>query len=84
MDAEHRDAAVEAFAPMVERARAADGCLDVAISADPLDPERINVFERWRDQTSLDAWRKIANAPKIERRETEVSLYRTERAENPF
>ena len=79
-----RDAAVEAFAGMVERARKQDGCLDVAISADPVEPDRINVFECWRDQQSLDAWRKVAKGPRVKRRETHVSLYRSERAEKPF
>ena len=83
-DADKRDSAVAAFAEMVARARKADGCLDVAISADSVDPERINVFELWRDQQSLDAWRKVANAPEVELREARVMLYRTEKAENPF
>jgi heme-degrading monooxygenase HmoA len=56
----------------------------VAISADAVDPERINVFELWRDQQSLDAWRKVANPPEVESRETYVKLYRTEKAEEPF
>ena len=56
----------------------------MAISADSADPERINVFEHWRDQQSLDAWRKVANPPKVECRETYVKLYRTEKAEEPF
>jgi len=33
---------------------------NLSISADPLDEERINFFELWRDQESLDAWRKVA------------------------
>ncbi len=37
-----------------------------------------------RDQAALDAWRKIANPPKVARRETYVKLYRTDKAENPF
>ena len=57
IEADKRDSAVAAFAEMVARARAYDGCLDVAISADAVDPERANVFELWRDQQSLDAWR---------------------------
>lgn len=83
-EAGKRDAAVEAFAGMVERARKHDGCLDVAISADPVEPDRINIFECWRDQRSLDAWRKVAKGPRVKRRETHVSLYRSERAEKPF
>ena len=83
-DADKRDAAVAAFAEMVARARKHDGCLDVAISADSIDPKRINVFEHWRDQQSLDAWRKVAGAPEVAFRATHVKLYRTEKAEEPF
>ena len=83
-DADERDAAVAAFADMVARARSQGGCLDVAISADPVDPERINVFELWRDQRSLDAWRDVADPPDVEDREVHVKLYRTEEAEEPF
>jgi quinol monooxygenase YgiN len=89
-DADQRDAAVAAFAEMVARARAHDGCLDFAISADAVDPARVNIFERWRDQQALDAWRSVAKSlniklPKVQRRDTShVKLYRTERAENPF
>lgn len=80
---EKRDDAVAAFAAMVERARAQDGCLDFAIGADPLDADRLNLFECWRDRASLDAWRKIAKGPRIKRLETRIGLYRSERAESP-
>jgi quinol monooxygenase YgiN len=83
-DAEKRDSAVEAFRGMVERARAYDGCLDFSISADAVDPERVNLFECWRDQTTLDAWRKVAKGPRGKPREVAVSLYRTDKAEKPF
>ena len=80
-----RDAAVRAFSEMQERARKHDGCLDLSISADPLDAERINVFELWREQKSLDAWRKVAKPPRgIKIRKAHVKLYRTDRAEKPF
>lgn len=83
-EAGRRDAAVRAFGEMLERARKHDGCLDLSISADPLDAERINVFELWRDQESLDTWRKVAKAPRTKLREAHVKLYRTDRAEKPF
>jgi quinol monooxygenase YgiN len=80
-----RDADVRAFCEMLERARKHDGCLDLSISADPLDADRINLFELWRDQTSLDAWRKVAKGPRgIKIRKMHVKLYRTEKAEKPF
>ena len=42
---------------VVRLARAADGCLDFAISADLLDPARINVHERWAGRHELEAFR---------------------------
>jgi quinol monooxygenase YgiN len=54
-ETDKRDAAVEAFAGMVERARKYDGCLDLSISADSVGPDRINLFGCWRDQQSWKA-----------------------------
>jgi quinol monooxygenase YgiN len=83
--ADERDAAVAAFAGMVERGRMQDGCLDMSISADSLDPERSNIFECWRDEAALKAWRKIARAaPRAVPREISVKLYRSDKAEDPF
>lgn len=48
---------------LVRRARQATGCVDVAISADALDPTRVNIFELWQSEEDLDAWRTVANAP---------------------
>ncbi len=42
---------------VVEQARTTAGCLDFAISADLLDPSRINIFERWKSQNAVDAFR---------------------------
>lgn len=81
---DNRDAVVEAFADMVARARKQDGCLDLAISSDSVDPERINVFECWRDEPSWKAWRKIAKAPRVALRDAQVNLYRSDKAEKPF
>jgi quinol monooxygenase YgiN len=38
-------------------ARAADGCLDFVVAADPLEDGRVNVLERWTDRDSLHAFR---------------------------
>ena len=83
-DRVERDAAVAAFADMVERARKQDGCLDLSISADSVDPDRINVFECWRDQQSLNTWREIAKGPRVALRDAQVKLYRSDKAEKPF
>jgi quinol monooxygenase YgiN len=83
-DAAQRDVAVKAFADMIERARKFDGCLDFSISADSVDPERANLFECWRDQKALNAWRKVAKGPRVKPRKAFIKLYRTGKAEKPF
>jgi quinol monooxygenase YgiN len=42
---------------VVRQARVAAGCLDFAISADLLDPGRINIFERWESRGAVEAFR---------------------------
>jgi quinol monooxygenase YgiN len=59
-----RDQVLASFKDLIARARNATGCLDVAISADTIDPARINIFELWASQRDLNAWRKIAKAPR--------------------
>ena len=54
---EDRVAYLATCVPVVEAAREAEGCLDLALSADLVDPGRINVFERWELQESVDAFR---------------------------
>lgn len=58
-----RDDYVAAHHDLVKRGRQAPGCLDLAISADPVDPGRINNFERWESRAHLEAWRAVAEAP---------------------
>jgi quinol monooxygenase YgiN len=83
-EADNRDAAVEALAGMVARARNHDGCLDLSMSADSVDPNRINVFECWRDEQSWKGWRKVAKPPRVKLGKSYVSLYRSDKAEKPF
>jgi quinol monooxygenase YgiN len=83
-EAHKRDAAVRAFAAMVERARKFDGCLDLSISADSVDPERVNLFECWRDEESWNAWRKVAKGPATRPREIYVQVYRGANVEKTF
>jgi quinol monooxygenase YgiN len=78
---EERDAAIASFAAMVEPARKQDGCIDMAITADSLDPRRSNIFECWRDEQTWKAWRKVAKGPKVRPQERHVSLYRSDTAQ---
>lgn len=50
-------ALVQRSATAVSLARSAPGCLDFAVSPDTLDPDRVNVLERWTDRESLDIFR---------------------------
>ncbi len=66
VDAEQRDTFVAAFRDLITRARDFDGCIHVAITADSVDPERVNVIEVWRDADAMNEWRKQANAPEVD------------------
>ena len=57
VDEEKRDGFVEAHRDLITRAREAPGCLDVAITADPVDPRRIYNYERWASWEAIEAWR---------------------------
>jgi quinol monooxygenase YgiN len=57
VDAAGRDAYLDGCRAVVEQARAADGCLDFALSPDLLDARRINVFERWATEADLARFR---------------------------
>ena len=65
--AEQRDAFVAKFRDLVARARESEGCLHVAITADSVDPERVNVTEVWQDADALGEWRKRARAPRVDK-----------------
>jgi quinol monooxygenase YgiN len=64
VDEGQRDAYVEAHRDLVERARAFEGCIDLAITADPVDRRRVNNLEVWASAEALDAWRAEANPPR--------------------
>jgi quinol monooxygenase YgiN len=66
-----RDSYLVGCKAVVERARSTRGCLDFTISADLLDPSRIDVFERWESQAAVDAFR--GSGPSDEQRGSIVS-----------
>jgi quinol monooxygenase YgiN len=59
-----RDSYLAGCKDVVQHARRAPGCLDFAITADLLDSSRVNVFERWESQATVDAFR--GNGPSDE------------------
>ena len=57
VDPDQRDDYLCGCAEVVRQARSAAGCLDFALSADLVDPGRVNVFERWESQAAVEAFR---------------------------
>jgi quinol monooxygenase YgiN len=57
LDPTERDAYLQGCRAVMEAARAADGCLDFHLSADALEPDRINVFEQWETVEAVEAFR---------------------------
>ncbi|MGI8778569.1 MAG: putative quinol monooxygenase [Solirubrobacteraceae bacterium] len=57
VDPDERDSLLAGCADVVEQGRAAEGCLDFALSPDLVDPTRLNVFERWTTVDCLTRFR---------------------------
>lgn len=57
VDASDRERQLAALVPLLEQARVAPGCLDYSMSADLLDPARIDILERWESRAALEAFR---------------------------
>jgi quinol monooxygenase YgiN len=57
VDPDARADYLDGCSDVVHQARAAPGCLDFSLTADLLDPARINVFERWESDEQLLAFR---------------------------
>jgi quinol monooxygenase YgiN len=55
VDPDHRDALLESLAPALRRARTTPGCLDYVVAADPIEPDRVNIYERWESEAHLNA-----------------------------
>ncbi len=61
VDPEQRDAFLAGRVDRMRTSRAEPGCLEYTFSADPLDPGRVLLYERWARQEDLDAH--LAAAP---------------------
>ena len=72
VEPQQRESYLAGCVSVVERARGAAGCLDFAITADPIDPGRVNVFKRWESQAALDT--ACGNAPGFEQAEAMLSV----------
>jgi quinol monooxygenase YgiN len=50
-----RDEFLSSRLDMMHASRAEPGCIEYTFSADPIDPRRVVLFERWESQDALDA-----------------------------
>src|ERR687891_2946201 len=67
-----REAYLAGCVSIVKRSRSLAGCLDFAITADPIDPGRVNIYECWESQAALNTAR--GNAPGFEQAEAMLSV----------
>lgn len=52
-----RDKFIAGSLEAVTLARGNHACEDFSVSPDPLDPSRVNIFEKWKSQEDLAAFR---------------------------
>ncbi|MFC4470519.1 putative quinol monooxygenase [Streptomyces xiangluensis] len=85
VDAAARDAYLAGCSKVIEQARAAPGCLDFALSADMIEANRINVYERWETDEDLERFRGAGPEPEqaAQIRDAAVSRYRISGVEAP-
>ena len=57
VEPQQRESYLAGCLSIVEQARRAAGCLDFAISADLIDPGRVNICERWESQADVETFR---------------------------
>jgi quinol monooxygenase YgiN len=61
---------------LMRTSRAEDGCLEYTFAADPLDPGRVILFERWQSQATLDAHlAAISATTTIKPRSSSITIY---------
>jgi quinol monooxygenase YgiN len=82
---EERDGYLADCRTVVEQARAAPGCLDFSLSADPLEPGRIVIYERWATDEDVERFR--GSGPPAEQQaqilDASVARYRVASVEPP-
>lgn len=52
-----RESFIRASLPAVQAARQTMGCMDFAVSPDPLEENRVNIYECWASESELQNFR---------------------------
>lgn len=60
-----RDAFLDASSEAIVLARRAPGCRDFVVAADPLEHDRVNVYEEWDSEAELEAFRGAGPEPDL-------------------
>jgi quinol monooxygenase YgiN len=60
-----RDAFLAASMEAVMAARRSSGCLEFVVAADPIEPDRVNVYEQWESEAQLEAFRGEGPGPDL-------------------
>lgn len=63
MDPNQREAYLASRLELMRISRAEQGCIEYTFAADPLDPGRVVLFEKWASQEDLDAHLAAIPAP---------------------
>jgi quinol monooxygenase YgiN len=85
LDPVERDQYLCESVEIMRQARGWAGCRDFTLTADPLEPDRINVYERWDSDEALLRFRNDATAPAqtAEIRANDVVKYRIASTDAP-
>lgn len=57
VDEAERDAYLEQCRDVILAARKSEGCLDFHLTADPIERDRINVYEQWASVQAVESFR---------------------------
>jgi quinol monooxygenase YgiN len=76
VDPAQRDAFLAERHELMRTSRGEDGCLEYTFAADPLEPGRVILFERWESQGALDAHlAAISTTTTVTPRSASITLY---------
>ena len=57
LDPDERTTYLRGCQEVVRAARASQGCIDFHLSADPIEADRVNIFEQWESAEAVEAFR---------------------------
>jgi quinol monooxygenase YgiN len=60
-----REAFLASSRSVVVAARHAKGCRDFVVAADPIEANRVNVYEEWDSESELEAFRGVGPGPQL-------------------